>query len=87
MTMRVLAIGHMTGKDFAPYLAAERAFMAERRREGLVESLFLKADQSGAVMLLTGVDAAEAERKLADLPFIVHGIATFEFIDLIDVPS
>jgi hypothetical protein len=49
--MMVLAVSHNTG-DPTPHLQAEAARMAELQQAGLVELMLLKADWSGAVLLL-----------------------------------
>ena len=82
--MKVLVIGHLTGKDIAPHLAAEGRKVAELRGEGLIREVFLKADRSGPILLLDGVSAAEAPDRLASLPFIEHELVTFEYIELDD---
>lgn len=44
--MKVLVIGHLTGKDIRPHLAAEGEAVAELRKEGLIRDVFLKATVS-----------------------------------------
>jgi len=80
--MHVLAIGTMTGKDIAPHLEAEGRRVAELRDEGLIEGVFLKTDRSGPVLLLGGVGAQEAPRRLAGLPFLEEDLVTFEYVEL-----
>ena len=58
--MKVLAIGHLTGKDIRPHLEAEGRRVAELRAEGLVRDVFLKADRTGPILLLNGINAGEA---------------------------
>jgi hypothetical protein len=82
--MKVLAIGHMTGKDVQPYLGAEREGVAELRRQGLIRDLFLKADQSGPVLVLNDTTAERARQKLATLPLVAHNLMTYEYIELDD---
>jgi hypothetical protein len=50
--MKVLVIGHLTGKDITPYLEAEGRRVAELRADGFIRGVFLKADRSGPVLLL-----------------------------------
>jgi hypothetical protein len=75
--MDVLAIGQLTGKDIGPHLEAEGRHVAKLRREGLVRDVFLKADRTGPILLLSDVDAADAARRLATLPFIAHDLVKF----------
>jgi hypothetical protein len=83
--MHVLAIGTLTGRDFGPYLQEEAEYVAKLREEGLVREVFVKADQTGPILLLNDVSAAEAAERLASLPFITEGLATFDFVELITI--
>ena len=82
--MKVLAIGHLTGKDITPYLQAEGDRVTELRADGLIRDVFLKADRSGPVLLLDDTSAAEAPDRLASLPFLEHDLVTFDYIELDD---
>lgn len=84
--MKVLVIGHLTGKDIGPHLKAEGRAVRELREEGLVRDVFLKADRSGPVMLLNDTTAEQAREQLADLPFVEHDLVTFEYVELNDTP-
>jgi hypothetical protein len=80
--MHVLAIGTLTGKDLEPHLPAEAEHVNKLREEGLIRDVFLKADRSGPIIFLNDVDASEASERLASLPFITEGLATFDFVEL-----
>jgi hypothetical protein len=80
--MKVLVIGHLTGKDIRPHLEAEGRAVAGLRADGLLRDVFLKADRSGPVLLLNDTTAAEAPGRLATLPFIEHELVTFDYIEL-----
>jgi hypothetical protein len=82
--MKVLVIGHLTGKDITPHLAAEGRRVAELRAEGLIRDVFLKADRSGPVLLLNDTNARDAEERLASLPFYRAELVTFDYIELDD---
>jgi len=82
--MKVLVIGHLTGKDIRPHLEAEGRRVAELRADGLIRDVFLKADRSGPILLLNDISAAEAPARLASLPFIEHDLVTFNYIELED---
>jgi hypothetical protein len=60
--MKVLVIGHLTGKDIGPHLEAEGRRVAELRADGLVRDVFLKADRSGPILLLNDTTADKALR-------------------------
>lgn len=81
--MMVLAMSHNTG-DPTPYLQAEGARVRELHQAGIVETVYLKADQSGAMILLCAADAAAARDTLGSLPLVANGIASFgEFTEVI----
>jgi hypothetical protein len=82
--VKVLVIGHLTGKDIRPHLEAEGRRVAELRADGLIRDVFLKADRSGPILLLNDISAAEAPARLASLPFIEHDLVTFNYIELED---
>jgi len=76
---------HNTG-DPTPYLQAEEARIAELQQAGIVETLLLKADQSGAIVVLRAVDAAAARDALSSLPLVANGITSFgEFTEVVSV--
>jgi len=82
--MHVLMIGQVTGKEYTELqLQEEGVFIANAKAEGLVQELFLKADQTGPVLILAGVTADQAWERMAGLPFIVQDIATFDYIEMI----
>lgn len=83
--MKVLVIGHLTGKDIGPYLSAEGRRVAELRADGLVRDVFLKADRSGPILVLNNTSAAEAREQLATLPFVEHALVEFEYIEINDL--
>ena len=83
--MKVLALFHNQG-DPTPHLADERERVAELRDAGVLEQLWLRADRTGAVLLLEAADAADARRHLATLPLVERGISTVEVIELLPPP-
>lgn len=82
--MKVLVIGHLTGKDIRPHLQAEGRRVAELRNEGLIQGVFLKADRTGPILLLNDSKAHDAQIRLASLPFVKHELVTFDYIELDD---
>jgi hypothetical protein len=82
--MKVLVIGHLTGKDIRPHLEAEGHAVAGLRADGLIRDVFLKSDRTGPILLLNDTTAAEAPGRLARLPFIKHELVTFDYIELDD---
>ncbi len=82
--MKVLVIGHLTGKDIRPHLQAEGRRVAELRGEGLIRDVFLKADRTGPILVLNDTNANDARDRLASLPFVEHELVTFDYIELDD---
>ena len=85
--MHVLAIGQLTTQDYQQHLAEEGEVIARWFQEGALKDVYLKADRSGPILLLNDTDKAGAEKRMADLPFVVHGVATFEYIEVIERPG
>jgi hypothetical protein len=82
--MKVLVIGHLTGKDIRPHLEAEGRRVTELRADGLIRDVFLKADRTGPILLLNDTSADAAPARLASLPFVEHNLVTFDYIELDD---
>jgi hypothetical protein len=82
--MKVLVIGHLTGKDIRPHLEAEGRRVTELRADGLIRDVFLKAHRTGPILPLNDTTAADAPARLASQPFIEHDLVTFDYIELDD---
>jgi hypothetical protein len=87
--MHVLMMGQLAGKkeDYAELQPEENKFIRKAIAEGLVRDIFVKTDQTGIVLILPDVTAEVAREKMASLPFIVQGAATFEYIEIADPPA
>ncbi len=87
--MLVLAVSRNTG-DPSAHLHAEATRMAELQQAGLIELMLVKADWSGAVLLLRTSDVSAAREAVDSLPLVTHGITSFELTEVItpgSVPS
>lgn len=84
--MMFLAVSQNVG-DPTPYLAAEDARMQELQQTGVVEQMLLKADWSGAVLLLRARDHAAAREAVGSLPLVTNGITRFELTEVISPPA
>jgi hypothetical protein len=84
--MMFLAVSQNVG-DPTPYLAAENARMQELQHKGLVEQMLLKADSSGAVLLLRAADQTAAREAVGSLPLVTNGITRFELTEVISPPA
>jgi hypothetical protein len=80
--MKVLAISSNVG-DPTPHLPDELRRIAELQAVGVIEQLYLKADRSGAVIMLETESAEEAERQLATLPLVQRGVTSFDVTELV----
>jgi hypothetical protein len=81
-----LGISTNTG-DPRPFVAAESARMAELQAAGVITQVLLKADWSGAVVLLATDDAAAARHALDSLPMVANGITSFEVTEVVNAPA
>jgi hypothetical protein len=53
---------------------------------GVLEQALLKADRSGAVLVLDVPDAATARAAVDSLPLVRHGATRFDLTELVEVP-
>lgn len=83
--MKVLAVSTNRG-DPSPYLGDESARVQELQQAGTVTGFWLKADYSGAVMLLDSPDESAARAVVDTLPLVRHGITSFSLTGVVDPP-
>jgi hypothetical protein len=84
--MKVLAISTNNG-DPTPYIPAEVARTSELVDAGLFERVLLKADRSGAVLVLDVPDVATARAAVDSLPLVRHGLTRFELTEVVEAPA
>jgi hypothetical protein len=82
--MKCLAISRNTG-DPTSHIPDEMRRITELQAAGVIEQVYLKADRSGAVMMLETESPTEAERQLATLPLVERGVTRFEVTELAPV--
>jgi muconolactone delta-isomerase len=89
--MKILALEHelpgATSAAFQQHAQAEARKAWELHQAGLIRELYFRADQSTAVLVLECASAAEAEKILAELPFVREGLIAFELIPLKAYPG
>jgi hypothetical protein len=73
--------------DPTPHIPAEIARTAELAEAGVLEQALLKADRSGAVLILDVPDAAAARAAVDSLPLVRHGVTRFDLTELMEVPT
>jgi hypothetical protein len=80
--MKVLAVSTNTG-DPTPHIPDEMRRVEELHAAGVIEQFYLKADRSGAVLVLETESAGDAERQLATLPLVQRGVTSFAVTELV----
>ena len=71
--------------DPTPHIPAEITRTAELAEAGVLERVLLKADRSGAVLLLDVQDAARA--AVNSLPLVKHGVTRFDLTEVVEAPA
>lgn len=84
--MKFLAISTNT-KDVTPYLAEEGQRVAELQAAGTVVHIWMKADYSGAVLVLECASKDEADAVLGTFPIARNGATTVTVTELADLPG
>lgn len=56
-------------KNFPEILKHEREVVAQWKKEGILEQLFLRPTKNGAVLILKDIDEAKANDLIKTLPF------------------
>jgi hypothetical protein len=84
--MKFLAISTNT-KDVSPFIAAELQRIEELRAAGTITGGWVKADFSGAILVLECADASEATAALGTLPIVINDATDFVLIEVVDLDS
>jgi hypothetical protein len=79
--MKFIAESRNTG-DPTPYLPAEGARISELSQAGTLEMILLKADRSGAYLLLDTADEPAARAAVESLPLAINHMTTFELTEV-----
>ena len=74
-------------KDVSSFIAAEVQRIEELRAAGTITGGWVKADFSGAVLVLECADAAEATTALGTLPIAANGATDIVLTEIIDLDS
>ena len=83
--MKILAISTNSG-DPTPHIPAEIARTGELVDAGVIEHVLLKADRSGAVLVLDVPDVPAARSAVESLPLVAHGLTRFELTEVVEAP-
>ena len=84
--MKFVAVSTNT-KDVSPFLPAEGQRIDELRAAGTITGGWVKADFSGAILVLECADAAEATAAINTLPIAINNASTFVLTEVIDLDS
>jgi len=84
--MKFVAVTSNHG-DPQPYLTAEAGRTRELAGQGTLETLLLKADWSGAVMVLDAPDPSAARAALETLPLVEAGVSDYDLIEVVPPPD
>lgn len=79
--MKFLAVSD-NAADPRPFIEQETAQMEQLTRAGVVEQLYLKADLSGAVLIVEAQDQEAAAAQLGTLPLVQHEVTSFRLTPL-----
>jgi hypothetical protein len=69
--------------DPAPYEQAEIARVDELIAAGVVEHCYVTADHTGAYLVVSTADLAQAESVMQTLPMAQAGLLQFTFVELV----
>ena len=84
--MSYLAVSTNTGDPSSLYKAEGRR-TAELVSSGVIEHVWLKADWSGAVLVLSSEDEESARAAVDSLPIAAAGLTTFALTPLLAAPA
>ena len=84
--MKFLSVSTNT-KDVSPFVAEEFQRLDELRAAGTITDGWVKADFSGAVLVLDCADAAEATVALNTLPIAINDATAFVLTEILDLDS
>jgi hypothetical protein len=84
--MKFLSVSTNT-KDVSPFVAEEFQRLDELRAAGTITDGWVKADFSGAVLVLDCADAAEATAALNTLPIAINDATAFVLTEILDLDS
>ncbi len=84
--MKILAISTNIG-DTTAYLAEEGTRVDDLVRRRVVQWVLVKADYSGAALLLEVPDIETARATVEALPVAAHGLTRFELTPVVEPPA
>ena len=89
--MKIIALGHDAveagPEQFKPYLEEEAKRLWQLYQSGIIREIYFRADHPDAVLVLECDSVQEADRTLASLPLVRHGLISFDVIPLKAYPG
>jgi muconolactone delta-isomerase len=84
--MYFFATGHVTHPDrIGPHLQEEKRVLTELRQQGLVREAFTPVGGHGVISILQAPSLEEAREQMNRLPFLAHGLMTFDYTEIIEL--
>jgi hypothetical protein len=84
--MYFFATGHVTHPDqVGPLLEEEKRVLSDLRREGVVREAFTPAGGHGVISILEAPGLTEAREQMNRLPFVAHGLLSFDFTEVTEL--
>jgi muconolactone delta-isomerase len=80
------ATGHVTRPDeIGPHLEEEKRVLADLRQQGLVREAFTPVGGHGVISILQGPSLDEVRAQMNRLPFVAHGLMTFDYTEITEL--
>jgi muconolactone delta-isomerase len=84
--MYFFATGHITRPDdVGPHLQEEKRVLADLRQQGLVREAFTPVGGHGVISILQGPSLDEVRAQMNRLPFVAHGLMTFDYAEITEL--
>jgi muconolactone delta-isomerase len=84
--MYFFATGHVTSPDkIGPFLEEEKRVLSELRQQGLVREAFTPVGGHGVISFLEASSLQEAREQMSRLPFVAHGLMTFDYTEVAEL--
>lgn len=72
-------------EQIARYLDEEKTVLAELRQQGLIREAFTRTGSHGVISILQASTLEDARAQMNRLPFVAHGIMTFDYTELTEL--
>jgi uncharacterized protein YciI len=84
--MIVFARGSVPDADAVrPYVEEEMRVLAELKAEGVVHTVYRRADGPGAYLILEGSSVDAVQERVDSLPFVVEGVMSMEYEEVYEI--